>query len=129
MAVGFGGKGGGIDSESCVGDERVVSCTSCSGKVSPVHIVRLCTPCWLLISPLSLFCLVLDGRVRRWWLMRWLSLLFCFILDGSGGGNSVTFGWIGSFGISFMSTSKGNFPESRQIVCIVTLNYFTTKLQ
>ena len=45
VAVGLGGKGGGIVSESSVGAERVVSCTRSSSKVSLVHTLRLCTPC------------------------------------------------------------------------------------
>ena len=44
--------------------------------------------------------------------MRLLSLLFGFILDGSGGGSSVSFGGRESCGISFMSTAMGSFPET-----------------
>ena len=44
-AVGFGGKGGGIESESGVGTASVISCTSCSSDVSLVYKVQLCIPC------------------------------------------------------------------------------------
>ena len=43
-AVGLGGKGGGIESESSVGAASEISCTSCSGNVSLVYKVRLCIP-------------------------------------------------------------------------------------
>ena len=41
--------------------------------------------------------------------------MFFFILDNIGGGNSVVFGRIGSFGISLVLISMGNNPESNRI--------------